>query len=58
MSNGTSYHGEVINDTMTLVNYDDGLWSTPYFDCGGGNIWMMTYTVPFFCLSNGSLAFK
>ena len=29
-------------------DYEDGHWSSPYFDCGGGNIWMMTYTVPFF----------
>lgn len=23
-------------------------WSTPYFDDGGGNIWMITYSVPIF----------
>src|SRR5689334_12563872 len=29
----------------------DGLrpvWSLPYFDAGGGDIWMVTYSVPFF----------
>ena len=29
----------------------DGLepvWSSPYFDAGGGDIWMVTYSVPFF----------
>ena len=31
-----------------LVKYEDGHWSLPYYDCGGGNIWMITYTVPFF----------
>ncbi len=24
------------------------LWSAPYFDSGGGNTWMVTYSVPFF----------
>ena len=28
--------------------FQDGEWHKPYYDCGGGNIWMMTYTVPFF----------
>jgi sigma-B regulation protein RsbU (phosphoserine phosphatase) len=23
-------------------------WSAPYFDAGGGNVWMLTYAVPFF----------
>lgn len=29
---------------------DSGLpaWSLPYFDAGGGNAWMVTYSVPFF----------
>jgi sigma-B regulation protein RsbU (phosphoserine phosphatase) len=24
------------------------IWSAPYFDAGGGEIWMVTYSVPFF----------
>jgi sigma-B regulation protein RsbU (phosphoserine phosphatase) len=24
------------------------IWSAPYFDAGGGNTWMVTYSVPFF----------
>jgi phosphoserine phosphatase RsbU/P len=24
------------------------VWSSPYFDTGGGDIWMVTYSVPFF----------
>jgi sigma-B regulation protein RsbU (phosphoserine phosphatase) len=24
------------------------IWSAPYFDAGGGNIWMVTYSVPFY----------
>ncbi|KAE8746256.1 hypothetical protein FOCC_FOCC006928, partial [Frankliniella occidentalis] len=40
------------------VTYEDGKWSKPYYDCGGGNIWMLTYTVPFFGFANGSYFFK
>lgn len=56
--NRTSYHGETINDTSVMVRYDDGNWSTPYYDCGGGDIWMMTYTVPFFGFKDGVFKFK
>lgn len=35
-------------DEILAVTYEDGRWSKPYYDCGGGNIWMLTYTVPFF----------
>ncbi|OAF69898.1 hypothetical protein A3Q56_02353 [Intoshia linei] len=38
----------LVNLTIPEITYYDGVWSSPYFDCGGGNIWMMTYTVPFF----------
>ncbi|XP_055327215.1 probable G-protein coupled receptor 158 [Paramacrobiotus metropolitanus] len=37
-----------LTEEIVLVTYEDGHWSKPYYDCGGGNIWMMTYTVPFF----------
>ncbi|XP_014677535.1 PREDICTED: probable G-protein coupled receptor CG31760 [Priapulus caudatus] len=30
------------------VNLDDGHWTKPYFDCGGGDIWMVTYSSPMF----------
>ncbi|VDI42689.1 Hypothetical predicted protein, partial [Mytilus galloprovincialis] len=29
---------------------EDGHWTKPYFDCGGGNIWMVTYASPIFSL--------
>jgi hypothetical protein len=47
----------MVEDEILNVTYDDGKWSKPYFDCGGGNIWMMTYTVPFFGY-NGTYYFK
>ncbi|CAG9796305.1 unnamed protein product [Diatraea saccharalis] len=45
-------------DEILSVVYEDGKWSKPYYDCGGGNIWMLTYTVPFFGYSNGTYFFK
>ncbi|XP_069951732.1 metabotropic glutamate receptor-like protein P [Cherax quadricarinatus] len=51
-------HTERVEEEILSVTYEDGRWSKPYFDCGGGNIWMMTYTVPFFGYANGSYYFK
>ncbi|KAL4234147.1 hypothetical protein ACF0H5_005800 [Mactra antiquata] len=45
-------------DSSITVTYEDGHWTVPYFDCGGGYIWMMTYTVPFFGYKNGTFKFK
>lgn len=55
--NGT-VHGKLRNVSAILVRYEDGHWSKPYFDCGGADIWMMTYTVPFFGYKNGEFYFK
>ncbi|KAH8254594.1 hypothetical protein KR032_011080 [Drosophila birchii] len=49
---------ERIEDDTLAVKYEDGRWSKPYYDCGGGNIWMLTYTVPFFGYENGTYHFK
>ncbi|XP_046394812.1 uncharacterized protein LOC124162347 [Ischnura elegans] len=51
-------HTEREPDEILSVVYEDGKWSRPYYDCGGGNIWMLTYTVPFFGYANGSYFFK
>ncbi|KAL1114822.1 hypothetical protein AAG570_007646 [Ranatra chinensis] len=51
-------HTERVADEILSVVYEDGKWSKPYYDCGGGNIWMLTYTVPFFGFSNDSYFFK
>ncbi|KAL5021248.1 hypothetical protein ScPMuIL_000403 [Solemya velum] len=53
-----SMFAEIQNDSSITMTYDDGHWSLPYFDCGGGNIWMMTFTVPFFGYKNGTFKFK
>ncbi|XP_011302612.1 probable G-protein coupled receptor 158 [Fopius arisanus] len=55
--NNTS-HTDRIEDEILTVRYEDGRWSKPYYDCGGGNIWMLTYTVPFFGYANDSYFFK
>ncbi|CAH2211305.1 jg24620 [Pararge aegeria aegeria] len=51
-------HTEREFDEILSVTYEDGKWSKPYYDCGGGNIWMLTYTVPFFGYSNGTYFFN
>ncbi|XP_047984703.1 probable G-protein coupled receptor 158 [Leguminivora glycinivorella] len=51
-------HTARVPDEILSVTYEDGKWSKPYYDCGGGNIWMLTYTVPFFGYNNGTYFFK
>ncbi|XP_076631133.1 metabotropic glycine receptor [Colletes latitarsis] len=51
-------HTEREDDEILTVRYEDGRWSKPYYDCGGGNIWMLTYTVPFFGYVNDTYFFK
>ncbi|XP_020300241.1 uncharacterized protein LOC109863942 isoform X2 [Pseudomyrmex gracilis] len=53
-----SMHTEREEDEILTVKYEDGRWSKPYYDCGGGNIWMLTYTVPFFGYDNDTYFFK
>lgn len=53
-----STHTNRIEDEILEVRYEDGRWSKPYYDCGGGNIWMLTYTVPFFGFANDTYFFK
>ncbi|XP_015592601.1 probable G-protein coupled receptor 158 isoform X2 [Cephus cinctus] len=53
-----SMHTDRIEDEILTVKYEDGRWSKPYYDCGGGNIWMLTYTVPFFGYANDTYFFK
>ncbi|XP_070181130.1 probable G-protein coupled receptor CG31760 [Littorina saxatilis] len=59
---------EVVNDTVTMdptvgtlvlrtpvANNTDGRWTFPYYDCGGGNIWMVTYSAPVLGLDSGDV---
>ncbi|XP_072169538.1 metabotropic glycine receptor-like [Diadema setosum] len=49
----TSWAIDRLNDaasssSMKFVDLSDGYWTKPYFDCGGGDVWMVTFSVPFF----------
>ncbi|CAG9582033.1 unnamed protein product [Danaus chrysippus] len=55
--NDTAHTERQLDEILSVV-YEDGKWSKPYYDCGGGNIWMLTYTVPFFGYNNGTYFFK
>jgi len=61
-------HGTALEakDLAASYDYSDGsqqwysdplkkgksLWSDPYFDAGGGNIWMVTYSIPIYRAHN------
>ncbi len=36
------------NSSELRLQIIDGYWTKPYFDCGGGNVWMVTFSMPFF----------
>lgn len=40
------------NISVPVVQYEDGFWTRPYFDCFGGEIWMITFVAPFFNENN------
>ena len=41
------------NISVPVVQYiEDGFWTRPYFDCFGGEIWMITFLAPFYNESN------
>lgn len=43
-----NHHGPEQTFYEPYVTLTDGSWTRPYFDCGGGNIWMVTFSVPIF----------
>ncbi|XP_064622928.1 metabotropic glycine receptor-like [Lineus longissimus] len=38
--------GPVIILQQPIAKLEHGHWTYPYYDCGGGNIWMVTYSSP------------
>lgn len=48
-SSGTT-HGPLRIFSEPYANLENGHWSKPYFDCGGGDIWMVTFSAPIFGL--------
>ena len=50
---------ERISGMMVLSTSALGRWTRPYYDCSGGQTWMVTYSVPFFgCTKDKELFFK
>ncbi|XP_077997430.1 metabotropic glycine receptor-like [Glandiceps talaboti] len=43
-----THFSERLNLTHLHISESEGYWTVPYFDCGGGNNWMVTYSVPFY----------
>ena len=39
---------ENVTETLLVAFRKDGHWTKPYFDCGGGDIWMTTHRSPIF----------
>ncbi|VDI79051.1 G protein-coupled receptor 158 [Mytilus galloprovincialis] len=39
-----------VETVLLTAKIEDGHWTKPYFDCGGGDIWMVTFTSPLFSL--------
>ena len=49
----TAYHIDTQVWLREAINGGKPIWTAPYFDAGGGNIWMKTRTVPIYI--NGKL---
>ena len=42
----TTYHINTLTWLRTPIDGGKAIWTAPYFDAGGGNIWMRTRSVP------------
>ncbi|XP_045187687.2 probable G-protein coupled receptor 158 [Mercenaria mercenaria] len=52
------HHLPEVEVSYPVAKLSDGHWTVPYFDCGGGNVWMVTYSSPIFGVQNGSVLFR
>ncbi|KAK3093136.1 hypothetical protein FSP39_011547 [Pinctada imbricata] len=41
---------EIVSRPTAVLS--DGHWTKPYYDCGGGDIWMVTYSSPIFDIND------
>jgi G protein-coupled receptor 158 len=41
-----------------MASLADGHWTNPYYDCGGGEIWMVTYSAPILKVKDGKAVFQ
>ena len=46
LASDTSYDINKQEWLVKPIQTNSGVWSAPYFDAGGGDIWMKTYSVP------------
>ncbi len=46
LASDTSYDINKQEWLVKPIQTNSGVWSEPYFDAGGGDIWMKTYSVP------------
>ena len=46
LTSDTSYDINKQEWLVKPIQTNSGVWSAPYFDAGGGDIWMKTYSVP------------
>lgn len=54
--NATSHsEKQLISQPMSVM--EDGHWTAPYYDCGGGDIWMVTYSSPIFGFQPDNIPF-
>ncbi|CAD5123183.1 DgyrCDS11550 [Dimorphilus gyrociliatus] len=54
--NSTSHSAKkLIYQPMSVMEY--GHWTAPYYDCGGGDIWMVTYSSPIFGFKPNNIPF-
>ncbi|CAH1791074.1 unnamed protein product [Owenia fusiformis] len=57
----STHHAIEIDFVQPTVDIADGHWTYPYYDCGGGNIWMVTYSSPILMVDSsppGNVIFK
>ena len=47
-SRNVSVNGKFYNVTSSYIPLEYGKWTTPYYDCAGGMLWMITYLAPFY----------
>lgn len=47
-----------VEEVVPVAKLADGHWTNPYYDCGGGDVWMVTYSSPVLYLENGTANFR
>ncbi|KAG1687420.1 hypothetical protein GQR58_008314 [Nymphon striatum] len=49
-------YSSIFNGSKNIVTtLEDGVWSVPYYDCGGSSKWIVSYSAPFFELEDSNI---